>query len=194
MARPETTLILVRHGEIIRPTGTSNFDRAPLSERGEQQVAALAHHWPAPRPEIVYASNLLRALQTGRILAQMLRVPLDFRSGLKEWTPDARDLTPEEFLALEARCWEDPGFVPPSGETLIEAQARIAGTLRDIARSRRGGVAAIVGHGALFSLFTADLKGVRPTRSHKEAVPFAGYAVVRYGQSFDLVSDFRAVV
>jgi len=35
-------LVLVRHGEIVRPANTSNFDRAPLSERGEIQIRAPA--------------------------------------------------------------------------------------------------------------------------------------------------------
>jgi len=190
---PDTTLVLVRHGEIVRPEGTSNFDRAPLSPNGEQQVAALAHHWPAPAPEIVSTSDLLRAVQTGRILGAILGVPVDLRVGLREWTPDEGDLPQKEFLALEARCWDDLDFVPPSGEKLIHAQDRIDGTLRDIARSHRGDVVAVAGHGTVFSLFTAKVQGIRPTRERKNAVPFAGYALVRYRSRFELVSDFRTV-
>ena len=188
-----TTMVLVRHGEIIRPEGTSNFDQAPLSSRGEQQVATLAHHWPAPAPDIVITSDLLRSVQTGRILGAILGVPLDLRVGLREWTPDEGNLPQREFLALEERCWKDLDFVPPSGERLVDAQGRIDRTLRDIARSHRGGVVAVAGHGALFSLFTAATQGVRPTRERKNAVPFAGYALVRYRSRFELVSDFRTV-
>jgi len=189
----ETTLVLVRHGEIVRPTDTSNFDKAPLSPKGEQQVAALAHHWPAARPEIVYTSDLLRSVQTGRILSAMLGVPLDLRVGLREWTPDENDLPQNDFVDLEARCWNELHFAPPSGETLSEAQDRVDRTLRDIARSHRGETVAVAGHGALFSLFTSRVQGLTPTRERKNAVPFAGYAIVRYQSKFTLLSDFRTV-
>lgn len=193
MAR-ETTLVLVRHGEIVRPVGTSNFDEAPLSSTGEGQVTALAHHWPAPRPDVVYTSDLLRSVQTGRILSAMLGAPLDLRLGLREWTPGTGNLPEREFLAIEARCWNDLDFVPPSGETLLEAQRRINQTLRDIARSHRGGCVAVAGHGATFSLFTSLVQGIPPTRERKNTVPFAGYAVVRYQSRFTVLSDFRTVV
>ena len=192
MASP-TTLVLVRHGEIVRPVGTSNFDSAPLSPVGEQQVATLAHHWPAPRPEIVVSSDLPRAVQTARILGAILGVSLDLRPSLREWTPDESDLSHGEFLALEARCWDDLDFVPPSGETLRDAAGRIDRALRDLARSHRQGIVAVAGHGALFSLFATAIEGVRPTRALKDAVPFAGYAIVRYDGAFELVSGFRTI-
>ncbi len=193
MARPPTTLVLVRHGEVVRPTDTSNFDKAPLSTKGESQVATVGHHWPVARPEAVYASDLLRAVQTGKILATMLHAPLALRVGLREWTPSPGDLTQEAYSAVEARCWADLDWVPPSGESLHQAQDRIARTLRDIARAHRGATVAVVGHGAVFSLFTSAVEGVLPTRDRKDAVPFAGYATVSYAGRFSVASDFRVI-
>ena len=39
---PQVTLVMIRHGAIVRPTDTSNFDRAPLSSEGWQQMNRLA--------------------------------------------------------------------------------------------------------------------------------------------------------
>ena len=51
------TLVLVRHGEIVRPAHTSNFDRAPLSEDGESQMRALTPERLSERQTIASPSH-----------------------------------------------------------------------------------------------------------------------------------------
>src|SRR3990172_8977004 len=110
-----TTLILLRHGEIVRPVGTSNFDRAPLSERGQKQIEALA-----------------LAADRGRV------------------------------------CLERIGD---------EHEVRTV---------------AVSGHGTLFSVVLARLKGERPTEAYKNSVGFAHAAIVGAGSGLRIVRDFRA--
>ena len=82
------TLVLVRHGEIIRPPYTSNFDRAPLSRRGEEQIRILAGTWPADRPSAIFTSPLRRSIESAIILADVFGLSMSKRPCLKEWSAD----------------------------------------------------------------------------------------------------------
>src|SRR5213083_1946030 len=101
------TLVLARHGEIVRPAYTSNFDRAPLSERGEAQIRALASAWPVGRPTAIFASPLRRSLKSAILLAQPFRVSIAKRPCLKEWSADDSGIPQAEFKELERRAWAD---------------------------------------------------------------------------------------
>jgi broad specificity phosphatase PhoE len=189
---PDAVLVLIRHGEIVRPTMTSNFDRAPLSSEGWRQVNRLATEWPTARPSRVYSSDFLRAVQTATILQTAFHVPLEKRECLREWTADPADLPQAAYMELERAAWRDLEWVPPGGESLAMAGERALRCLDGIAARHHGDTVAVVGHGSLFSQFTARLKGERPTESYKNAIPFAGVAVVAHGDAWRLVSDFTA--
>ncbi len=184
------TLVLVRHGEIVRPPYTSNFDRAPLSERGENQIRALARAWPAGPPSAVFASPLRRSIESAIILATAFGRSISKRSCLKEWSADESGMPQPEYIALESRAWADLDFVPPSKESLARAAVRGRVCLEEIAQAVDGASAAVVGHGTLFSLVTATLRGDRPTEAYKNSIAFASVAIVEAGSSLRLVRDF----
>lgn len=190
---PEATLVLIRHGEIVRPTETSNFDRAPLSSGGWRQIHRLAAEWPFEKPVAVYCSDLLRAVQSATILQTAWHVPLARRECLREWTADPADLEQDVYIELEHRAWRGLDWVPPSGESLSMAGDRIAACLEGIAKAHHGQTAAVVGHGTAFTQFTARLKGERPTEAYKGSVPNAGFAVAAHGDAWRLVSDFAGL-
>src|SRR5437016_13360097 len=100
------TLVLVRHGEIVRPPYTSNFDRAPLSERGENQIRSLVRQWPADRPYAVFASPLRRSIESAIILASAFGRPISKRSCLTEWYADDTGHQHPELDALATRAYE----------------------------------------------------------------------------------------
>jgi broad specificity phosphatase PhoE len=185
------TLVLVRHGEIVRPSDTSNFDRAPLSERGEEQMRELVRAWPVEPPRAIFTSPLRRSVESATILTNAFRIPLAHQPCLKEWTPDESDLLQDEYKALERRCWAELDLVPPSQESLAQAAARGGRCVREIAAGMEDVTAALVGHGTLFSLVAAQLKGERPTEAHKNSIGFAYAAVLEAGSDLRLVRDFR---
>ncbi len=191
---PEATVVLIRHGAIVRPTDTSNFDRAPLSSEGWRHMHRLAEEWPFEKPAAVYCSDLLRAVQSATILQTAWHVPLARRACLQEWTADPADLEQDVYLELEHRAWRELDWVPPSGESLVMAGRRIAACLEAIAEAHHGQTAAVVGHGTVFTQFTAHLKGERPTEVYKGSVPNGGFAVVAHGEAWRLVSDFVALL
>ncbi|HWM52023.1 MAG TPA: histidine phosphatase family protein [Thermoplasmata archaeon] len=184
------TLVLVRHGEIVRPPYTSNFDRAPLSERGEHQIRALGRAWPADPPSSVFASPLRRSIESAIILASAFGRSITKRSCLKEWSADESGIPQPEYAALEKKAWADLDFVPPSKESLERAAVRCRDCLEDIAKEVDGDTAAVVGHGTLFSLVTSTLRGEAPTEAYKNSIAFASAAIVEGGSGLRLVRDF----
>jgi len=186
-----STLVLVRHGEIVRPPYTSNFDRAPLSRRGEEQVRDLARAWPVRRPDEVFASPLRRSIESAIILSEVFGLPVSKRPCLKEWSADESGIPQAEYAALEKKAWANPDFVPPSKESLAQAAVRGARCLESIAKTSEGQTVAVAGHGTLFSLVTASLRGEPPSEAYKNSIGFAAVAIVEAGSGLRLVSDFR---
>ena len=189
----EAVLVLIRHGEIVRPKDTSNFDRAPLSSEGWRQMNRVATEWPFAKPAAVYSSDLLRSIQSATILQTAFHVPLEKRECLREWTADSSDLPQAFYMGLERRAWGDLAWVPPGGESLAMAADRATRCLDGIAGRHPSETVAVVGHGTLFSEFTSGLKKESPTESYKNSIPFAGVAVVAHRDAWRLVSDFESV-
>ena len=185
-----TTLVLIRHGEIQRPTDTSNFDPAPLTDRGRSQVEGLVDHWPADPPKVLYASPLLRAIQSAQVLGDRFGLPTIINPCLREWAADATGIPQPEYVALEDRAWADLAWVPPSGESLAALGPRARACLEAIAQAHPGETVAVVGHGTHFSVVTAELRGVRPTEEYKASIGFAHAAILASGSSLRLVRDF----
>jgi probable phosphoglycerate mutase len=185
------TLVLVRHGEIVRPLHTSNFDRAALSTYGETQIRALARSWPAARPSAVYASPLRRGVESAQVLANAFGRSVAKRTCLREWSADDSGIPQDEYKALERKAWSDFEFVPPGHESLSEATTRARTCLEEIAKATEGSTVAVVGHGTLFSLVTASLKGDRPTEAYKDSIGFGAAAIVESGSGLRLIQDFR---
>ncbi len=185
------TLVLVRHGEIVRPPYSSNFDRAPLSRRGDEQVRGLAGAWPVGRPTAVFASPLRRSIESAIILADAFGLSISKRLCLKEWSADESGIPQPEYAALEKKAWSNQDYVPPSKESLAQAAIRGKSCLESIAKSSDGQTVAVAGHGTLFSLVTASLKGERPSEAYKTSIGFAAAAIVEGGSGLRLVSDFR---
>lgn len=187
-----TTLVLIRHGEIIRPLATSNFDPAPLSPRGRREMEALARAWPASRPTALLTSPLRRAFESADVLGSAFELSLSIRSCLTEWAADLSGISQLDYVALEARCWEDLDFVPPSGESLRMAGRRARACIEGIAASHGDDTVAVVGHGTLFSLLTSELQGIPPSPAYKASIGFAHAAIVEAGSGLRLVRDFSA--
>ena len=184
------TLVLIRHGEIVRPAYTSNFDRAPLSTWGEAQIRALSQAWPVERPTAIFASPLRRSVESALLVAEAFGLSIMKRPRLKEWSADDAGIPQPEYKALERRSWADFDFVPPSRESLGQAAIRGLQCIEGIAEEVDGSTAAVVGHGTLLSLVTATLKGERPTEAYKDSIQFASAAIVETGTNLRLVRDF----
>jgi broad specificity phosphatase PhoE len=124
-------ILFVRHGETPANRARLALGRADpeLTDRGRQQVDAVANALADVPVVAVRTSPLQRAMQTGEAIAQHHGIEPQVDERLVEldygsW--DGRsftDLPPEDV----ARWREDPTFAPPGGESLTDVADRVAG-------------------------------------------------------------------
>jgi len=183
-------LVLVRHGDIIHP-GVVAFNEAVLSETGKEQMRELAAHWPCERPGQVFSSTLPRALQSALIICESFGTHVRALVDLREWSPTFENITEKEYLRREEACWRDPDKEPDTGESINEATERIGRGMRRVVEETTQGDAAVVGHGMIFTMFLASIRGEKPDIEYKRRIKNAATAVVDYeGGRFRIVKEF----
>ena len=167
-----TEIIIIRHGETEwNKTGRfQGHSDVPLSAEGRAQAEALGRNLAVDHVDAIYASDLMRAIETA--------VPLAARFG-REVIPDPllREL---HFGAWEGRNFQDvnaespdkmkkfyndPECVDiPDSEPFPDFQKRIAGRVREIVHTQQGKRVIIVSHGASIRILLSDILAM-PIRS-----------------------------
>ena len=143
-----TTILLARHGETDwnaqrRVQGHSD---TPLNDRGREQARRLAGELAGERIDAVYSSDLLRAHETARIVAEQRALDVTAIRDLRErhfgtW----EGLTDQEIFTrypevLDGAPWGD-------AETQDEMAERVLGALLRIAESHPDQRILVVSHG-----------------------------------------------
>jgi len=157
------TLLLARHGQTAwnlegRCQGHADI---PLDATGVAQAQALARSLADHRIDAIYASDLSRAFETARIVAELRGVTVTARRDLREvdvgsWS----GLTDEE---IEARF---PGAEYHDGESPEAHLARITAAIDAIAAAHAGEHVLIVSHGHALSAYRRHIgAGDTPLRN-----------------------------
>ena len=149
----DAALILVRHARprIDPDIPPSKWELCP---DGRVAAAALAGKLAAFGPACVVSSTERKAEETARILAEALKVPLEFDAGLGEHKrPSASFGTEQEFQTRIAEIFAHPHVPAPGGESIEEACERLAAAL---ARHTARPLVAVT-HGTVLSLYVARL-------------------------------------
>ncbi len=140
-----TELLTVQTGETTWETEArmDSIAGAPLSEKGQEQVAQAGKGLVPRKPTVIYASLGEAEQQTAKLLAKELSVKVKTEEALGEidyglW----QGLTMDEIKRRQPRLYkqwiESPGSVrPPGGETLIEAQERIWQAVEEITKREK---------------------------------------------------------
>ncbi|MCG7628763.1 histidine phosphatase family protein [Epibacterium sp. MM17-32] len=178
MPEPRRVIALVRHGAYAqRPAAPSALQPFPLTEEGKAQAQAcgsaldrILNAETLKLAPVIHASHQLRAWQTADLIAQTLRAAGHHVAQISETADLAErsvgavaNLTTSE---IETLLDVDPRYASaPAGwksdshyrlpfqgaESLMEAGARVASHLTDVARAADAGTLTIcVGHGASF--------------------------------------------
>jgi probable phosphoglycerate mutase len=146
----------VRHGESEGNLGrrlTSAIPGEPLTERGRGQVAAVAQRLQARKIAHVYASPLLRAQQTGRILAGAFGVGLGTLAGVREVSMGRHEgcESDADWAHVDATFlrWFDGQLSAgiDGGESGAGVVRRMRQALQEVADMHRGETVVIVSHG-----------------------------------------------
>ena len=174
-----TKLYLIRHGE-TKGSETKRYKGhidVPLSENGIEQIKRLAgyiNNSPTPlltkrgqkRVDVVYCSDLARAIKSAEIIAEPHGLKPVIMPELRErnfgmWEgmsfDEIREKWPDAFNAWAANPLE---FSPMNGESTIELRVRALKAFNEIIGKRQGENIAIVSHGGINRVILCHLLGI----------------------------------
>lgn len=156
-----TVLFAVRHGETewnLAERQQGHLD-SPLTQRGLTQAHALANGLAGQGIEVLYSSDLGRALQTATIIADRLGLAIHEDQRLRErhlgtlqglTRRELSERYPEDAAAFSAG---DPDFVIPDGESIRQQYERCVRCAEDIAVRHPGQRVLVVAHGGVLASF-----------------------------------------
>ncbi len=162
-----THVLLVRHGQ-SRGNAERRFGGhtpTPLSARGRKQAEATARALKAESLTAIYSSDLARALETAKPLANLTGLPLNGTSAFRERSvgvmegltfEDAAQKHPEQYAALLRRDFD---HVLTGGESYRQLLDRAAQKLDDIIAEHRGGRIAVFSHTGTICILALHLMG-----------------------------------
>lgn len=175
-----TTILLARHGETdwnSERRWQGHADR-PLNELGREQARALADALEGRRIDAIYTSDLLRAYETARIVADRIGAPLEVDAGLREvdvgdWSgrhhSEIEGLDPEGY-----RRWQQGGKGWNGGESYEEMGDRVVATVLRLAECHPGETILVVSHGGSIRACRAAASGL--TYAGSRVSPIGGMA------------------
>ena len=152
-------VIVVRHGESEwnREGRQQGHLDSGLSARGKAQAEAIAHRLAERSFAALYSSDLGRAHQTAKIIADVTGHTAILDARLRErnlgifegltW-PEIEQRYPEDCRSFRTG---DPDYVIPNGESARRRFCRTVGCLEEIAGNHAGEVIVIVAHGGVLS-------------------------------------------
>ena len=163
----ESMIYLARHGEIDlggkkRLVGQVDL---PLSEKGRQQARLFKHALTPPPFDRIYCSDLIRSLETARIIAspeeETFEVLLPLREiNLGVWdgleVAEIREYFPGEWEKREQNVIR---YTPPGGESFVTLADRVRPVFEDIVEKGEPRVL-IVGHAGVNRVILTQVLGM----------------------------------
>lgn len=147
----ETTVHLVRHGEVENPHGVI-YGRLPgyhLSERGRAQAQAAADRLAGRDLRVVWSSPLERARETAALIAAPHGVDVEVDERLIEsgTTLEGIGRRMRDFALSPRHWWSLRNPMRPSwGESFAQIRTRMLAAVRDAMAAAEGEEVAVVSH------------------------------------------------
>jgi len=173
-----TQFFLVRHGETEwnregKYTGQTDI---PLNRTGKMQAEEAARQMASVQPDVIFSSDLIRAVETAEIIARRIKIPIKKDERLREinqgeWEGMHVDEIKKKFHDLIVSRQTDPlNVAAPGGETIGQVYERVYSALRDICRNYPNGKVVISAHGIVLSIVRIIGGGI-PVREVFEYIP-----------------------
>lgn len=163
------TLLLARHGETDwnAERRWQGHTDVPLNGRGREQAHALAEELADEPLASIYSSDLLRAHETARIVAERKTMDVIVDPGLRETNLGAWEgLTSDEIEVRfpdDWRIWSEGGVpVGRGGETPSQARERVVEAAHRIALAHVGEQVLVVAHGGVLRHLALHADAVLP--------------------------------
>ena len=162
-----TRLYLIRHGQSAgNAEGRfGGHGPTPLSDLGVQQAERTANVLAKEGIDVIYSSDLIRAIQTAEPLAKLLDIPVNTSKAFRERNvgvlqgltfDESRESYPQDYYALINR---NINHVITDGESYRQLLKRITGELRTILRTHQYERIAIFSHTGAICYLTLFLLG-----------------------------------
>lgn len=190
-ARRLTRVIVVRHGQTewnvearIQGQGDSK-----LTAEGRAQARAIAARLAAQPFDVLVSSDLGRAAETARAIAERCRKPIVLDARLRERHFGVGEgMTYEEvdsaYPGAFARIRNvDPDFVIPGGESRRQLHERVVSAMDSIARTHDGKTIVVVTHGGVLATFFRHVHAIPLDVAHPIAITNASYNVLTHDGS-----------
>jgi broad specificity phosphatase PhoE len=149
-------LILIKHARPNIAEGVPTHEWE-LSDEGKRACAALAAVVARHEPAVIVTSDEVKAEQTGRLLAESLKVPIETAADLHEHDRSNVPIMPSrDFLSLLALFFKDRRRLVLGRETADEAADRFEDAIDSVVEKHSTGNIAVVTHGTVLALFAEE--------------------------------------
>jgi broad specificity phosphatase PhoE len=164
-----TEILLLRHGQSEGNEGGrfGGHGPTPLTALGREQAAATANALALEDAlDAIYASDLVRAMQTAEPVCAVMKLSLVTTPALRERSvgrftgmtfAEAEARHPVEFAAMMAR---DPDACPPEGESARERMAHVGDFFDATVAQHAGDRVLFVSHAFTLNLLLRRVMGV----------------------------------
>jgi alpha-ribazole phosphatase len=183
----ESMIYLARHGEIDfggkkRLVGQVNL---PLSEKGRQQARLLKQALTPPPFDRIYCSDLIRSLETTRIIASPEEETFQVLPHLREinlgvWdgleVAEIRGHFPDEW---EKREQDVIHYTPPRGESFVDLSRRVLPVFAQIVE-RGDSRVLIVGHAGVNRVIVTQVVGMPLTHLFRLQQDFGSFTLIAH--------------
>ena len=192
-----TRICFVRHGETDwnvekRIQGLTDI---PLNEKGRAQALAMAFNAAHVSFRVIYSSDLVRAVDTAKALAEREGQEVKLLPQLRErnfgifqgiTAAEGEQRYPEAYRLYAAR---DPHYDFETGESLLDFAARVADAVDWMVRHHTGQTIAAVTHGGVLDILFRKATG-RPLSAPRDfKIPNCGLNWFHFdGQGWHLES------
>ena len=158
----------ITHPQVAVDPGTP-VTRWALSAVGRHRAEAMCRQpWVAGIRRLV-SSDEVKAVQTAEVISRHVGVHVEVRAGIGENDRSATGFVPpDRFEVLADRFFAAPEESVEGWERAVDAQARIAAGLADLLADEAGGDVAVVGHGAVGTLWWCALRAQPVDRRHDQ--------------------------
>jgi probable phosphoglycerate mutase len=186
-----TRVIVVRHGQTewnvearIQGQGDS-----VLTQEGLAQARALASRLAAEPFDALISSDLGRAAETARAIAERCGKPIVLDARLRERHFGAGEgMTYEEvdraYPGAFARIRNvDPDFVIPGGEGRRQFHGRVVSAMDSLAQAHDGRTIVVVTHGGVLATFFRHVHGIPLDVAHPISITNASYNVLAHDRA-----------
>jgi broad specificity phosphatase PhoE len=180
-----TTLILARHGETDwnRDGRFQGHSDTSLNERGREQARALAED--VDGVEVVYSSDLKRAVETAEVVAERLGLEVTVDSRLRErgfgaWEGLTRAEIEASFREDFDRWRTGDGFGAQDAESHEAFAARIEAFLADVLERHPEETVLVIAHGGSIRVVQAVASGLDYLQDRRSIGASANCSLARY--------------